>query len=158
MKKGMAILLIGIVIIAIAIGVFIYSLENAGKMVKEINVEAHSTKNLTYQLQKGDYVLVIESSKNINYRLLNSTGVVADGKNVTKVNKNLSGLNGNYTLEIDNLNNETVDVKVIFNSQNSLLSVGSYVLSSGGICLIGVILLIAGGVLAWKERRKENEY
>ncbi len=158
MKKGMAILLIGVIIIAVAIGVFIYSLENAGKMMKEINVEAHSTKNLTYQLQRGDYVLVIESSKNINYRLLNSTGVVVDGKNVTKVNKNLNGLKGNYTLEIDNLNDETVDVKVIFNSQNSLLSVGSYVLSSGGICLVGIILLIAGGILAWKERRKENGY
>jgi hypothetical protein len=127
MKKGMAILLIGVVIIAIAIGVFIYSLENAGKMVKEINVEAHSTKNLTYQLQKGDYVLVIESSKNINYRLLNSTDIVVDGKNVTKVNKNLSGLNGNYTLEIDNLNNETVDVKVIFNGDGADELMGGYI-------------------------------
>ena len=156
MKKGMVILLVGVILIAVAIGVFIYSLENAGKMVKEITVKPHSTKNITYQFDGENYVLVIESSKEINYRLINSTGVVVDGKNVTKVTKNLNDLNGNYTLEIYNLNNETVNVKIIFNSQNSLVSVGSYVLASGGICLTGVILLFVGIVLAWKERRREN--
>ena len=156
MKKGSALLLVGVVIIAVALGVFIFSMGNAVKMVKNVEVSPNTTKNITYNLPEDNYVLVIDSSKKVNYRLLNSTGEVVSGENVTKVTKNLNNLKGNYTLQIENPNDERADVKIILKSQSSLVTLGGYILASGLICLTGIILLIVGGVLAWKERRKKD--
>ena len=156
MKKGVIVLVVGAVLIVAAVGIFAISTGNTGNIVKKINVEPHQTKNLYYNLSKGNYTLVIYSKNKLSYKLVNSSGIVINEENVTQVSKILSNLNGNYTLEIENLSNNTADVAVMFESQTSLSSLGTQVLSSGGICLTGIIVVIVGIILLLIERKRRT--
>ncbi len=154
MKKGMIVLLVGAVLIVAAVGIFAISAGNTGNIAKKISVEPHQTKDLYYNLNKGNYTLVIYSKNELSYRLLNSSGIIIHEENVTQVSKILSNLNGNYTLEIENPSNDTAEVVVVFESQTSLSSLGTQVLSSGGICLTGIIVVIVGVILLLRERKR----
>ncbi len=154
MKKGIVVLLVGVVLIVAAVGIFAISAGNMGNIAKKISVEPHQTKDLYYNLNKGNYTLVMHSSSKVSYRLMNSSGMVIHGENVTQVSELLSNLNGNYTLEIENPSNDTAEVAVVFESQNSLLSFGTQILASGGVCLIGIIVVIVGVILALRERKR----
>ena len=154
MSKGIVVLIVGVLLIVAAVGIFAMSAGNIGNNVKKISVEPHQKKDFYYNLNRGNYTLVIQSSTKVNYKLMNSSGVVAQEENVTEASKVLSNLNGNYTLEIENPSNKTAQVTVIFESQNSLLSLGNQLLASGGVCLIGIIVAIVGIILALRERKR----
>ena len=52
------------------------------------------------------------------------------------------------------MENETVTVSVVLKEQTSLTNLGMWVLASGGICLVGIIVIIVGIVLLLREKKK----
>ncbi|OYT58549.1 hypothetical protein B6U71_04425 [Euryarchaeota archaeon ex4484_178] len=154
MKKGVVVLLVGIILLVSAIGIFAYSGSYIGENVKNITLNGNETKSIEYDLKAGNYAFVLSSSGKISYIFENSTGVVKEEKNITQATVLLDNLEGKYTLKITNMENETVTVSVVLKEQTSLTNLGMWVLASGGICLVGIIVIIVGIVLLVKERKK----
>ena len=84
MKKGVVVLLVGIILLVSAIGIFAYSGSYIGENVKNITLKENETKSIEYDLKAGNYAFVLSSSGKISYIFENSTGVVKEEKNITQ--------------------------------------------------------------------------
>jgi|GEM_PF-2095144 len=158
MKKGIIILVVGVILVVAAIGIYIALSAGATKEMKELHLSAGETKELSFQLKSGDYYLVITTDGKVNYTLLDEKGgTIKSGTVEKQFSGEMGHLSGNYTLRVENLGDKEVKVSVLMKSTESLLSLGTAVLASGGVCLVGIIVIIVGVILALKERKKEDE-
>jgi len=158
MRKGIIILLVGVILVVAAMGIYIAFSAGATKEMKELHLSAGETKELSFQLKSGDYYLVISSDGKVNYTLLDEKGEIVKSGTVEKQFSGKMGhLSGNYTLRVENLEDKEVNVNAIMKSEESLLSLGTAVLASVGVFVAGIIVIIAGVILTLKERKKEDE-
>ncbi len=152
MRKGMGLVIVGVILIIVAIGIYALTAANIG--LRSMQIEPHGEKIMNYNLTSGSYTLIIKTSGAIHYSLYNSTGIIVQGNTTSDVVKNLKLFGGIYTLKIKNLSNKTVAVTLGLKSQESLVSLGLQVLGSGGVCLTGIIIMVVGIWLILREKRK----
>ena len=153
MEKKKSVLIIGIVLIVASIAIYAISVSTI--KLQSAEIPDNSQKNITYNLKAGNYTLILNTAREIHYTLSNETQVIAQGNVSSHLAKRIGYLNGTYVLNIKNLNPHITVIAYSLKSENSLTSLGIQVLSSGGVCLIGVIL---AGVGIWLliQRSKEN--
>lgn len=152
MNKSVVILIVGVFLVLAAIA--LYSVVIAGMNVKTVNIASGQSFEKSYELKKGNYTLIIQTSKQVHYKLINSSGVVGEDNVSDQITREFANLNGNYTLKITNLSNSTARVTITFQSEKDINSMGEKLLAGGGVCLLGIILIIAGTVIALRERRR----
>ncbi len=152
MNKSVVILIVGVFLVLAAIA--LYSVVIAGMNVKTVNIASGQNFEKSYELKKGNYTLIIQTSKQVHYKLINSSGVVGEDNVSDQITREFANLNGNYTLKITNLSNSTARVTITFQSEKDINSMGEKLLAGGGVCLLGIILIIAGTVIALRERRR----
>ncbi len=158
MKKGLVLLVVGLILVIAAIGIYVVYSHGAVSGTRELHIGANETKELSFNLKDGDYFLVMVSEGKVNYTFLDENDTVMKSGEVEKqLSQDLGHLKGNYTLRITNLESQSVKVTVLLKSSESLISMGTGVLASGGVCLVGIILIIVGIVLALKHRKQEGE-
>ncbi len=153
MEKKKGVLIVGIVLIVASIAIYAVSVSTI--KLQSVEIPGNSQKNITYELKAGNYTLMLNTAREIHYTLSNETQVIAEGNVSSHLAKRIGYLNGTYVLSIKNLDSNATVVAYSLKSENSLTSIGIQVLSSGGVCLVGVIL---AGVGAWllMQRGKEN--
>ncbi len=158
MKKGLILLVVGVILVIAALGTYVVFSHGAVSGLRELHMGANETKELNFNLKEGNYLLVMVSEGKVNYTFLDENGTVMKSGEVEKqLSQDLGHLKGNYTLRITNLESQSVKVTVLLKSSESLISMGTGVLASGGVCLVGIILIIVGIVLALKHRKQEGE-
>ncbi len=154
MKVGVVVLLVGFIIVMAAVGILAFSMKGVGNIEKKVSVEPNQTRVLKYNIHGENYTLVIRSNIKINYTLSNSSGNILEENNVTEDTHVLGNLKGNFTLKIENPENSTAQVVVVFESQEKLLSLGKTLLESSGVCITGIIVIVAGIIVLLRERKK----
>jgi len=158
-KRGSMVLVIGIILLLSSLALLLFLSSTTEMNMKMITLEKNATNEINYTLQKGNYTLVIQSSEKIHYQLFNSSGIIEEGNVSAQTTIFLSSLQGDYTLKIRNIGNSTADVIIFFENDTKISSLSMIVLSSGGMCLAGIIVIIVGVIFIYKERRRnENVY
>ncbi len=158
MKKGLVMVLVGVILVIAAIGMYTAFSMNAAKELKSIHLGANETVEKSYQLKSGDYYLVLVTEGKIHYSFVAENNTVVKEGNVDQQSSvELGHLEGNYTLRIKNLEDHEIKVTMLLKSSESLISMGTGVLASGGVCLVGIIVLIVGIIFALKGRKEESE-
>ncbi len=156
MRMSVVILLIGVILLIAAIALIAFSTTSGKIETKMLTLEPNEEREIYYDLEKGNYTLVIQTSEMIEYRLSNSSGIIKEGNTSSQITLFISDLEGNYTLNIKNVGNSTADVIVVFESESKLMSTGFMVLGSGGVCITGIIVIIVGAFLIYKEKKEEK--
>ncbi len=151
MNKGLIILIVGIILVIAAVVGIGYLMGQMVKNVKTYSVESHTYYNVTYSLEKSrDYIFVISSNKVIHYEITAPNGTVMAEGNVSDHNNIWlnNTVNGKYTIHLRNDNNDTVKVTIVQMYKKSIQNLAMGVLWLGGVCLIGIILIIVGIIVA----------
>lgn len=159
MKKSLLVLIVGVILLLSSIAILLFFSSTAETDVKMITLERNEDYTINYTLEKGNYTLVIQSSGKIHYQLINSSGIIDENDVSNQSVVFLPYLEGQYTLRITNIGNTSTDVVIFLESEEKISSLGIMVLGSGGLCLSGIIVIIIGAILIYKERRSgENVY
>jgi hypothetical protein len=158
-KKSLLVLIVGVILLLSSIAILLFFSSTAETNVKMITLERNEDYTINYTLEKGNYTLVIQSSGKIHYQLINSSGIIDENDVSNQSVVFLPYLEGQYTLRITNIGNTSTDVVIFLESEEKISSLGIMVLGSGGLCLSGIIVIIIGAILIYKERRSgENVY
>jgi len=158
-KKSLLVLIVGVILLLSSIAILLFFSSTAETDVKMITLERNEDYTINYTLEKGNYTLVIQSSGKIHYQLINSSGIIDENDVSNQSVVFLPYLEGQYTLRITNIGNTSTDVVIFLESEEKISSLGIMVLGSGGLCLSGIIVIIIGAILIYKERRSgENVY
>lgn len=161
MKSGLVILIIGIVLIIGSIFLFALVYEQTVKGSESISLSPNGTKNYTISIVEGKkFMITFKSSGNISYEILSPNGtVIKKNENITEETFYLnSTVNGNYTIKFQNMENKNVDITIITMEEESFMSIAYKTLIAMGVCLVGFIILIAGGIMAILQRKKGKSY
>ncbi|NPA75811.1 MAG: T9SS type A sorting domain-containing protein [Euryarchaeota archaeon] len=163
MDKGVALIIIGVVIIAASLGVAYYmmsqGINEVVKNAKTVDLAPHTSKNVTETLDGNmDYFLIMNSTtSNVSYKVIDPAGkVISTGQvpnsgsdNTVKFKTTTSGT---YHVEFSNNGNTSATVSYVITDKNVingiLTSIGAL-----GVCGIGVIVVIVGIILAIKNRK-----
>ncbi len=156
MNKGLIVLIVGVILLIAAIVGIGYMLGQVVKDVKTYSVNPYSYNNVTYNLEKGkDYIFSISSNKTVHYAITSPNGTIISQGNTSSHTIWLNNtVAGKYVIHLKNNYNDTVKVTIVKMTKQSLEDLATGVLWLGGVCILGIILIIVGIIVAIVSAKK----
>jgi len=156
MRKSVLTLIVGIVLLIASMGIMALSTSGGTMEPKMLSLEPNEEKEIRYTLEEGNYTLLIQTSEMVHYELSNSSKILEEGNFSSQLTLFLQNLHGDYILKIKNMGNSTANIVIVFESESKMVWIGWMILGSGSMCLIGIIIIIVGIFLIYKEKKKEE--
>ncbi len=159
MRKSTILLLIGVILIVVAIVILGVFYVTGIKETKVIKVGGNSSESISINLT-GSYSILISSPTNISYEFYAPNGtLLSQGNDTNAYSINVTNANGQYELVIKNDENTDAEVAVLISEERSMNNLMYGIYASGGVCCLGmIIVVIAFVLLLWNRKMEEKQY
>jgi len=159
MKTQNMILVGGIVLIIFAVVVLAISYYQGMENTEIINVGAGEYEEYSLNLEDGKYIVLLTSDENFSYEVLDSKGnVLYRESNVTSAEISLNH-GGTYTIKIENMGDKKISVAITAGREEIMNNMALLTYLSGGICSIGMIVIVIGiALILWNRKKEEKIY
>ncbi len=165
MNKGTVLIVIGIIVIVASLAAASYiltkSVNNLAKDLEGFTLPPGQSKNFTKELNAStEYYFIVSINgtvSNLTYRVLDPSGKVVlsgeiTGTNITKEKTFKTSSEGKYTVVFSNGGKTDAVIGFAITSENLKNEIMSAA-GALGVCVVGVIVVIAGIILAIKGKK-----
>ncbi len=158
MKIQNLVLLGGVVLIILAIVILSLSYYQGVENTEIIKIEAGSAKTYPIHLSEGNHVLLLTSDKNFTYYVIDSDNqIVHNGTNERSAEVHLN--EGSYTIKLENSGSEDISVAVTVAKEEVMNNLILFTYLSGGLCSIGMLVIVIGiALILWNRKKEERIY
>ena len=156
MGRQSIVLIVGILLVIIAIAILGASYYQGIENTEIIKIGPNSTAHYNFTVEDGKYVALLTSDSPFSYRIYDIYGsVVEEGNNVSSAEIELG--EGKYRVSIENEGNKEISVAITIAREDVLRNITLLTYISGGICSVGMIVIVVGIVLILWYRKKEEK-